>query len=108
MISAAVTMLLLVAAPEPPAKSRAAYARCLKDLARTSLEKKLNAAAFDAALAAACRDKEALFKTSLVSAEVAMGVKRAVAEQGILEEIASYRSGAQEEYRAELASAPTP
>ena len=108
MISAAVAMLLLGAAAEPPAKSREAYARCLKDLARTSLEKKMDAAAFDTALAAACRDKEALFKTSLVGSEVAMGVKRAVAERGIQEEIASYRTEAKEGYRAELASAPQP
>jgi hypothetical protein len=108
MISAAVAMLLLGAAPEPPAKSREAYARCLKDLARTSLEKKMDAAAFEAALAGACRDKEALFKTSLISSEVAMGVKRAVAEKGIQEEIASYRSETKEGYQAELASAPQP
>ena len=108
MISVALSMLLLAAAPEPPTKRREAYARCLKDFARASLEKKLDPAAFDAAFAAACRDKEALFKTSLVSSEVAMGVKRAVAEQGIQEEISIYRSNTQEDYRAELASAPKP
>lgn len=108
MISAAVTMLLIFAAPDTPAKSRDAYARCLKDLARTSLEKKLDAAGFDAALAAACRDKEASFKATLVSSEVAMGIKRAVSEKGIQEEISTYRAMAKEDYRAELASAPKP
>jgi hypothetical protein len=107
MISVALAALLL-APSSAPAQSREAYARCLKELVRTSSEKKMEAAAFEAALAAACRDKEALFKNAMISSEVGLGVKRAVAEKGIAEEIADYRSMAKEDYQATLASAPAP
>ena len=109
MISSAIAMLLVVAAPgNPAAQSREGYARCLKELVRSSVEKKIDASAFDAALAAACRDKEAAFKAAMVGSDVAMGIKRAVAEQGIQSEITDYRSMAKEDFKAELASAPKP
>ena len=109
MIPSAFAMLLVLAAPgNPAAQSREGYARCLKDLVRSSLEKKLDAAGFETALSAACRDKEAAFKAAMVSSEVALGVKRAVAEQGIQSEITDYRSNAKEDFEAELSSAPKP
>jgi hypothetical protein len=107
MISSAIAMLLLVAAPGNPAsQSRDGYANCLRELVRTSAEKKLDASAFDAALGSACRDKEASFKNAMVESEVKVGIKRAVAEQGIQQEIADYRVMAKEEFQAELASPP--
>ena len=97
---------MLMAAPPPPqnaaAQGRESYARCLKDFVRASAEKKMDGPAFDAALAAACRDKETLFKNAMISSEVAMGVKRAVSEKGVLEEISTYRSMAKEDFQAEL------
>ena len=108
MISSAIAMLLLVAAaPADPAReSRDGYANCLKEFVRSAAEKKMDAASFDSGLAAACRDKEALFKTTMVASEVKLGIKRGVAEQGIQQEISDYRSMAKEEFQAELASAP--
>ena len=110
MISSALAMLLLVVAAgkNPAAQSREGYARCLKYFVRVSAEKKMDSAAFEAALAAACRDKEALFKNTMVSSEVALGVKRAVAEKGIQEEISDYRSTAKEDFQAELTLASSP
>ena len=112
MISSALAMLLLIAAPmpgkNPAAQSREGFARCLKDFVRASAEKKMDAAAFEAGLAAACRDKETLFKNTMVSSEVALGVKRAVAEKGIQEEITDYRSTAKEDFQAELTLASSP
>ena len=110
MISSALAMLLLVAAAgkNPAAQSREGFARCLKDFVRTSAEKKMEAPAFETALAAACRDKEALFKNTMVSAEVQLGVKRAVAEKGLQEEIKDYRTMAKEDFQAELASSSSP
>ena len=109
MISSAIAMLLVFAAPGNPAsQSREGYARCLKEFVRSSVEKKMDKASFESAFAAACRDKEAAFKAAMVSSEVSMGIKRAVAEQGIQAEITDYRSMAKEDFQTELASAPTP
>jgi hypothetical protein len=110
MISSALAMLLLVVAAgkNPAAQTREGYARCLKDFVRASAEKKMDAAAFETALAAACRDKEALFKNTMVSSEVGLGVKRAVAEKGIQEEISDYRTMAKEDFQAELTLASSP
>jgi hypothetical protein len=108
MISVALAMLMAAPPATNPAQSREGYARCLKDLVRESADKKMDAAAFEAALAAACRDKEALFKNAMVSSEVGLGVKRAVAEQGMAEEISTYRTMAKEDFQASLAVAPNP
>ena len=108
MISSALVILLLAAAPNGAAQSREAYARCLKEVVKTSAEKQLEAVAFDSALASACRDKENLFKTNMISSEVAMGVKRAVSEKSMVEEISSYRTMAKEDFQAAVAEAPKP
>ena len=107
MISVALAILLGgQGAAVPPAKlSREGYARCLKDLVRKSTEDKVEPTAFEAALAAACRDKEAAFKAAMVSQEVGLGIKRAEAEKGVLQEIQDYRAGAKEDF---LAAASTP
>jgi hypothetical protein len=106
MMSSALVTMLLVAA-NPTAQARESYARCLKDFVREGVEKKLEAAAFESAFAAACRDKEAAFKNARVTADVAMGIKRAAAEKGLAEEITDYRSMAKEDFvDAIKASAP--
>jgi hypothetical protein len=107
MISVFIALLLPIAA-ETPSKSRDAYARCLKDFVKASAEKKMDAPTFTAALSGACKDKEILFKNVMVSSEVALGIKRPVAEKGISEEINDYRSMAKEDFEAELASVQKP
>ena len=106
MISIALASMLAAAAASPSSEGREGYARCLKEFMRASLEQKMEPAAFDAAVANACRDKQLLFKSALVNADVAMGIKRAASEKAIGEQIADYISMAKEDYRAELASAP--
>ena len=107
MISSALTAMLLLAAPNATAQAREGYARCIKQVVADAAEKKMDAAAFDAALASACRDKEAAFRNATVTSEVAMGIKRAVSEKGISDEIADYRSMAKEDLGEALkASAP--
>jgi D-alanyl-D-alanine dipeptidase len=101
-----IALASMLTAASPSSDSRESFARCVKDFTRASLEQKMEAAAFDAAVANACRDKQALFKTALVNADVAMGLKRAASEKAIGEQIADYISMAKEDYRAELASAP--
>ncbi len=106
MISVVLASMLLVAAPNSAAQSRDGFARCLKDLVRSSVEKKMEPAAFDTAIAGACQDKMALFKAAMVNSDVAMGMKRAASEKAIGQEIADYIAGAKEDFRAELAAAP--
>ena len=105
MISYALATMMLVAASNT-APVRQSYARCLKEFVREGVEKKMEVAAFSAAFDSACRDKEASFKNAMVESEVKVGIKRAVAEQGIQQEIADYRVMAKEEFQAELASPP--
>jgi hypothetical protein len=104
MISVALT--LMMAGPAVPVASvklsREGYARCLKDLVRKSAEDKVEPPAFDAALAGACRDKEASFKAAMVGEQVSIGIKRAEAERAVLQDIEDYRSGAKEDFRASL------
>lgn len=108
MISLALASMLLAASPAAPAQSREGYARCLKDFIRTSLQHKMEPAAFDTAIASACQDKQALFKSAMVASQVAEGMKRPASEKAIGEEIADYLLMAKEEYRAELAAVQTP
>ena len=109
MISSALVALLIVAAPDPTAQNRETYARCLKDFMRASHEQKMEPAAFDAALASACKDKEALLKTALTKADLAMGIKRAVSEKSTSEQIADYLAMAKDDYRADFeAEKPKP
>ena len=109
MISVALAMMMAgPATPVPAVKlSREGYARCLKDLVRKSAEDKVEPTAFDSALAAACRDKEASFKAAMVGEQVSLGIKRTEAERSVLQDIEDYRSGAKEDFRASL-TAPKP
>ena len=100
--------LLFVAAPDATAQNREAYARCLKDFVRTSLEQKMEPSAFDAAIAGACKEKEAPLKAALLNADLAIGLKRAASEKSTSEQIADYLLMAKEDYRADLASLPKP
>jgi hypothetical protein len=108
MISPALAMMLLTAAQNATADNREAYARCLKEFVRTSAEQKMEPAAFDAAIASACKDKEALLKTSLINADLAIGLKRAAAEKSTAEQITDYVTMAKEDYRADLSSGAKP
>lgn len=108
MISLALATILMTAGPGPASQSRDGYARCLKDFIQTSLQQKMEPAAFDAAIATACQDKQALFKSAMIASQMAEGMKRPASEKAIGEEIADYLSMAKEDYRAELAAVKTP
>ena len=108
MISTALAMMLFYAGPNATAESREAYARCLKDFVRASAEKKLEPAAFDAAIGTACKDKEAMLKSALTSADLAMGLKRAASEKSTADQIADYLSMAKEDYKADFETASKP
>jgi hypothetical protein len=108
MISTAIALVMFTAAPEDASSVRSAYSRCLKEVVKTSVEKKLALTSFDSAVAAACADKEAQLKALLIKSGAATGLKRAVSEQATAEELRDYRTMAKEDFQAELASAPQP
>jgi hypothetical protein len=108
MISSALAMLLAVAAPSATAQNREGFARCLKELVSSSIEKKVDAAGFTAALTGGCRDKEAAFKAALISSDLATGIKRAASEKAASEQIADYRLMAKEDFEAAAKPANTP
>lgn len=106
MLSPALATMLLLAA-DPAVQAREGYALCLKEFVRSGVEKKIEAAAFDSALKSACLDKEALFKNARMSADGAVGIKRAESQSALAEEITDYRNMAREDFVEGLkASAP--
>lgn len=108
MISTALALMLLYAAPGATSESREAYARCLKDFVRNSAEQKMEPAVFDTAISTACKDKEALLKSALTAADLAMGLKRAASEKSTSEQIADYLSMAKEDYKADFEASSKP
>ena len=108
MISSALAMLLAVAASNPTAENREGFARCLKELVSSSIEKKVDAATFAATLSGGCRDKEASFKAALIRSDLATGIKRAASEKAASEQIADYRLMAKEDFEAAAKTVTTP
>ena len=104
MVEYTLAMLMIAAAPNATSENREAFARCLKDHVRTSLEQKVDAAAFGSSLAAACKDKEAALRNALIAADLAMGLKRAASEKSAAEQLADYRIMAKEDFEAGVKS----
>ncbi|MDP8912855.1 MAG: hypothetical protein M3N39_04675 [Pseudomonadota bacterium] len=100
MVEYTIAMLMVAAAPNATAESREAFARCLKDHVRASLEQKASAETFGSSLAAACKDKEAALRNALIAADLALGLKRAASEKSAAEQLADYRIMAKEDFEA--------
>ena len=98
MVHTAMAMMLLMAAPDAMKQSRENFGRCLKDVVRTSIEKKIDLAAFSTSLGEACKDKEQALRATLLAADAAMGLKRAASEKATDEQIADYRMMAKEDF----------
>lgn len=108
MISSSLVLALAVAASNPAANSREAFARCIKDVAKTQAATKADAATFSAALSGACKDQEAAFKSALLSADLKLGMSKAASEKAASEQIADYRLMAKEEFEDSLKTVTTP
>lgn len=112
MILPALALLLLAAAPAGAqhnmAQARQAYSQCLGAMLRADLKAKVELPAFEAKVATACSAQADSFKRIVVAADVASGLSRASAEQGVNEEIASFREGSVERYRDYLESNTEP
>lgn len=81
MISTFLAVSLMAAAPMPAAPQRQQFSSCLRAFMNAKLEERMEAAAFETALAAACRDQEAAYKTAYIGAAIRAGDSRSVAER---------------------------
>jgi hypothetical protein len=82
MISQVLLFVLLAAPPVANLnQARQTYSACLSTLMKSNLKEKVAPDAFDTTLSSACKAEEATFRSASVSTDVAMGVKRADAEQ---------------------------
>lgn len=99
MISYLLALALIWASPSDPNAARRAYSACLEQLVKVNAEKKVPPAEFDALVTTACSDKAEAFRKIMVASDVARGTSRAVAEQGVAEELADYRTSIKDDYR---------
>ena len=95
------TMLLLTMAPNPGGLEapRKAFSSCIRSFEAKSLEAKLDAAAYAAALKTACTAEGEALARALTNYDVAMGSKRASAAATAANDVADYRLTSEERFR---------
>jgi hypothetical protein len=113
MISSVLAMLMMAPSPAVIATARRDYSMCLDAFMKKSIKDKMETPAFEAGLAPACAAKEAAFRTVVVAADVAVGIKRADAEENAKFEIDDIQLNIKETFRDTMAprsaaAAPTP
>jgi hypothetical protein len=100
MISALLaTMLLAPPSPSAIATARREYSACLSDFMKQGIKERIEAAAFDAGLVPACAAKEAAFRSVVIAADVAAGIKRTEAEGNAKFEIDDLQTNIKETFR---------
>ena len=94
-------MMLALAAPNPGKLEapRKAYQACLKTFETKSIEAKMDAAAYSAALKDACPAEAAALAKALTDYDVAMGTKRTAAAATAESDVADYRLTSEERFR---------
>jgi uncharacterized protein YfdQ (DUF2303 family) len=105
MISTVLAVMLAAAAPGPADKiavARKEYTRCLKAFMDKSVKDKTEVSTFKAALATTCADKEQAFRSAVVAADVAAGIKRAAAEETAKTDVEDIRLNTSETYEGIL------
>jgi hypothetical protein len=97
---------LALAAPNPGSidAPRRAYASCIKTFESNQLRAKVEAAAYETAVKAACPSEAAAFSAALVAYDVAMGTKRASATANAARDVEDYQLSSVERYRDLLGS----
>jgi hypothetical protein len=104
MISSLLAMTMLHMAPANSDAARKTYMACLSSFARESAKKQMKAEEFDTAMGPACTTQEGAFRKASVDADVARGIARRTAEQGIGDEVADLKASAKERFTFELES----
>ena len=78
-----VLMFVFLAAPSPANlnQARTTYSGCLSTLLKSNLKERVAPDAFETTISSACKAEEATFRNASISIDVAVGIKRADAEQ---------------------------
>ena len=92
---------LALAAPNPGSidAPRRAFAACLKTFETNQLNAKVDPAAYETAVKAACPTEAESLMQALVKYDVAMGTKRATAASNAQRDVDDYRLTSVERYR---------
>lgn len=100
MIVAASLAMMLAAAPSADAvgNGRKAFAKCLSAQVQPSLDKKLSAGDFQAAIKKACADQEAAFRAAIVAQDKSDKMSDSAAASDADDQIAEYVDKITSEY----------
>jgi hypothetical protein len=99
MIPEVLAFSLLLTQQLPGATQRNQFTSCLRSFMSSKLEERMTPANFQTALAGACREQEAAYRTAYVEAAVRAGDRRALAEQDANTEVQDLRSNYLELFR---------
>ncbi|RIX32153.1 hypothetical protein [Sphingomonas edaphi] len=94
-------MAAALAAPNPGSidAPRKAFASCLKAFESSQMKAKVDAAAYETAVKAACPSEAAALSAALISYDVAMGTKRANATANAERDVDDYRMTSVDRYK---------
>ena len=94
-------MAFALAAPNPGSidAPRKAFASCLKAFESNQMKAKVDAAAYETAVKAACPSEAAALSAALISYDVAMGTKRANATANAERDVDDYRMTSVDRYK---------
>lgn len=94
-------LALALAAPNPSSidAPRRAFASCLKTFESNQMRAKVAADAYSTAVKAACPTEAQALSDALVKYDVAMGNKRAAAQENAQRDVDDYRLTSEERYR---------
>ena len=101
-------LLLTAAQSDPISQPRKAYSSCVKQLMNSSLDKKLDAAAFESALASTCASQEQSFRAAIVKQQLAMKASKKDAEQAATDWVGDQQLNATEMYKEYLDTGTRP
>jgi hypothetical protein len=113
MISSVLAMTLAAAAPgqsaaDSIARARKAYSACLSGFMKKGLKDGMEDAAFESGLAPACSGQEQAFRTAVIAADTAAGIKRAAAEENAGLEVEDILTNTKEMFRDYKSTNTTP
>jgi hypothetical protein len=112
MISSVLAMTLAAAAPGPSpdaiTRARKAYSACLSGFMKKSLKDGAEPAAFESGLAPACATQEQAFRTAVIAADTASGIKRAAAEENAKFEVDDILNNTKEMFKDYKATNTSP
>ena len=100
MISSVLALAMFAQpATEALPRARKEYSACLSGFMKKSLKEKVEDAAFESGLAAACSAQEQKFRAIVVATDTAAKIKRADAEENAAMEIADMQANTKEMFK---------